>query len=100
MTVTDALAACPRMAESAVITQDASATTVLDPVSGRIFVINDVGRRILELSDGAHTLDSIGESIAAEFHGAESEALQRDIEDFLRGCTEASIVRWENSPNA
>lgn len=87
----------PRMDTAAVVTQDSSSTTVLNPISGRIFVINDVGKRILELSDGTRTIDQIAAEITTEFHGAQVSETLRDVGEFLEGCVDASLVVMEKS---
>ncbi len=88
----------PVIDDKAIVNTDSSGTiAVLNPVSGRVFVINDVARRILELSDGTNTVDDIVASILAEFKGSERDSTQRDVQDFLIGCTEAQIVHWDGS---
>ncbi|HZS94428.1 MAG TPA: PqqD family peptide modification chaperone [Chloroflexota bacterium] len=81
--------------ERTIINADISgAITVLNPVTGRVFVVNDVGRRILELADGSRTLGSIVDTILSEFHGSERASTERDVGDFLRGCEDAQIINW------
>lgn len=66
--------------------------TVLNPTNGRVFILNDVGRRIIELSDGNHTLEGIVNTILAEFAGAERASVERDVADFVTGCLEPQIL--------
>ncbi|MFB6367315.1 PqqD family protein [Paenibacillus elgii] len=66
--------------------------SVNNPVTGRVFVLNDVGRRILELSDGATPFNDMVNRICAEFYGAQRDQVQEEIEEFLKACTGAQLI--------
>ncbi len=90
----DLLKKMPVLAEQAVISENESgAITVLNPVTGKVFVINDVGRRVLELSDGTRSLEEIIATITKEFAQAEPDLVRRDIQDFVAGCLAAQLLR-------
>lgn len=87
----------PKLDAKMVINSDASGTNaVLNPVSGRVYIINEVGRRVLELCDGQRTTDDIVAKVASEFAGAEEASVKDDIADFVEGCVNASILGNSN----
>lgn len=75
-------------------TDPSGAISALNPVTGRVFVINDVARRVLELADGSHTFDDIVNAILEEFKGSERASTERDIQAFLEGCANAQMITW------
>ncbi|MCK2020675.1 PqqD family protein [Peribacillus frigoritolerans] len=68
--------------------------SVNNPVTGRVFVLNDVGRRVLELSDGATPFSDIVNRVCTEFYGAQREQVQEEIEEFLKACNGAQLIEY------
>ena len=64
---------------------------VVKQQSAELMVLNEVGARILELLDGARSLEQIREVLETEFEVA-PEALAADIESFLEELLEAGLV--------
>ncbi|RIH90703.1 Coenzyme PQQ synthesis protein D [Calidithermus terrae] len=90
----DLLRQRPTLIEHAVINEDESgAITVLNPVTGKVFVINDVGRRVLELSDGNRSLEQIIVAVCEEFAQADPDLVRRDVQDFVAGCLAAQLLQ-------
>jgi len=74
------------------VVDQGSTITVNQPISGRTFVINDIGKRILELGDGRMTVEDIVSRICEEFHGTQLDRVRADVEEFLKACVSAQIV--------
>ena len=71
-----------RISEHLRRTQSADGAIVLDVRHGRIFTLNLVGSKILELVDREYTAPEIAEEIAREF-GIGTDTAARDVEEFL-----------------
>ncbi len=83
----------PKRSDLAVIAADeGGVVTITNPVTGRVFVLNDVGRRIIELCDGTATVSDIISRLRSEFHGVESTKVETDVSDFLNACADAQLV--------
>jgi hypothetical protein len=68
--------------------------------SGQVTVLNEVGTRIWELSDGNHSVEEIIQAIMAEYE-VTPEAAEQDAEDFLNRLVEiqAIVLRDPQAPN-
>ena len=68
--------------------------------SGQVTVLNEVGTRIWELSDGNHSVEEIIQAIMAEYE-VTPEAAEQDAEDFLNQLVEiqAIVLRNPQAPN-
>ena len=67
--------------------------------TGESFAINAVGRRIWELCDGMHTVQSIVELILEEFEVDEATA-RRDVEGFVTQLFDFQLVILERGGRA
>lgn len=65
---------------AAQMVDDAAVIVLAD--AGEVNVLNPVGTRVWELSDGSHTIQQIIETIADEFDVAPGE-MRVDVEEFL-----------------
>ena len=74
------------------INQDGDVASVLHPETGKIFVVNRVGRRIIELCDGSHTVSGIAATISNEFDHATAEKIAGDLERFLAQAASKGLV--------
>lgn len=79
-------------AQNLSINQDGDVASVLHPESGKIFVVNQVGRRIIELCDGQHTVSRIAEAIRDEFVNVAAEKVASDVERFLVQAASKGLV--------
>jgi hypothetical protein len=59
--------------------------------SGQVTVLNDVGTRIWQLSDGKHSVDEIVQTIVAEYEVTPDVAWQ-DADTFLRRLLEVQAI--------
>jgi hypothetical protein len=85
----------PARAKGVIITEEPGGVlTVLNPISGKTFVINDVAKLILSLCDGRYGVEDIVEAVLREFAGTEREQVTNDTLDFLRMCEEAGMIAW------
>ncbi len=69
---------------------DSEAVIVL-PESGEVNVLNEVGSRIWELIDGAHSVGEIAEIIVAEYD-VTAEQAERDVEEFIQELVETKML--------
>ena len=68
--------------------------------TGQLTILNEVGTRIWELSDGKHSIEEIIQAIMEEYE-VEPAAAQQDAEDFLNRLVEiqAIVLRDPQAPN-
>lgn len=59
--------------------------------AGEIVVLNAVGTRVWELSDGQHTIQQIVDAIADEFQVAPEQA-REDVAEFLESLAQDKVV--------
>ncbi len=75
---------------------DDSAVIVLAD-AGEVHVLNAVGTRIWELTDGTHTIQQIVDTIVAEFEVTPQQA-QTDVEEFLQTLVDAQSLVLQEHP--
>jgi hypothetical protein len=66
--------------------------TATNPVTGRVFVLNDVAKKILDLCDGSTPVPDIELQLLRSFHGSSPEQVRQDVREFLQACQEAQVV--------
>lgn len=85
---------CPQRVDGILLSVDeGGVVTATNPFTGKVFIVNDVARRILELCDGATTYTEIIQYISREFPGGNEEQIERDVKDFISACVDAGLVR-------
>ena len=67
--------------------------------SGEVQVLNEVGARIWELTDGTRTIAQIAQTIADEFDVSLEQA-QADVGDFISALVGERIVVLSDQPRA
>lgn len=86
----------PKRDETVVINDDYEVPSLLHPMTGKIFVTNRVGVRVMELADGVLTVDEIVDRIVSQFRGAEKDVVRNEVGAFLDDSTEKGLVTWQN----
>lgn len=84
----------PRACEGLSIEETGEVATLLHPQTGRIFVINGVAQRILELSNGQRNVGEIVNILSREFSGATEEKVIADIDRFYTKATQKGLILW------
>ena len=69
---------------------DGEAVLILSEVS-EINVLNDVGTRIFELSDGTHTIREIIQTITSEYDVVPQQA-EQDVLDFVQKLVKQQVL--------
>ncbi|MGB2716699.1 MAG: PqqD family protein [Vicinamibacterales bacterium] len=82
----------PRAIAGLVYSSDDVVPTILNPVTGQIFVTNEVGKRLLELCDGSRDVDALVAQIAAEFAGCSVDQARADVVEFLSRAVEQRLA--------
>jgi hypothetical protein len=92
----------PIKSEGLVYNDDDVTPTVLEPTSGRIFVMNKTGQRIMELCDGKKSVNDIVSVLSARYEteGTDKDAIVTDVNDFLVQAVKGGIVRWQQQPQS
>ncbi|CAG0942245.1 hypothetical protein ANRL1_00875 [Anaerolineae bacterium] len=80
---------------AAQIVDDAAVIVLAD--AGEVNVLNPVGTRVWELSDGSHTIQQIIETIADEFEVTLQDA-HVDVQEFLETLVQDKMVVIEELP--
>jgi high-affinity K+ transport system ATPase subunit B len=84
----------PRACEGLSIEETGEVATLLHPQTGRIFVINAIAQRMIELSDGQTNVGEIVRMICQEFAGATEERVIADIDRFYTKATQKGLILW------
>ena len=59
--------------------------------AAEVFVLSEVGARVLDLLDGKHTLADIRDLLLLEYE-VDGAQLEQDLYDFINGLKEAEII--------
>jgi len=68
--------------------------TVHDALTGRMFVTNSTGKRVLELCDGTSDLAGITRKVEEEFAGTVSASVQDDVIAFFQAAHAKGVISW------
>jgi hypothetical protein len=68
-------------------------TILLNPISGKYFGLNKVGRAFWEKIDGARTLPDIAELLLKDFN-VEKERLLKDLENLIATLQENNLINF------
>lgn len=89
------LQAKPKKEERIIFSQEEGGIwTLLNPTTGKTFIVNKVGKRVLELCNSERTIEEIVAIIAREFPGAQQQQILTDIVTFLRCAEEEGVLQW------
>jgi hypothetical protein len=78
-----------------VINDDAEVPSLLHPMTGKIFLTNRVGTRVIQLADGVLTVDEIVARIVEQYRGADREVVSKEVVAFLEESTAKGLILWE-----
>lgn len=92
--MTSSGAAIPRRIDTLIIHDDAEVPSLLNPATGQVLIVNEVGKRIMELADGSRTVDAIADTIASQFSQTERHDVKGDVARFLEESTRKGVVSW------
>jgi Coenzyme PQQ synthesis protein D (PqqD) len=84
----------PRRQDFLVINDEDQTPSLLNPMSGQVFITNRVGKQVIELADGDRTVDAIVDAIARSFIGASADVVRQDVTAFLEESTEKGLISW------
>ncbi len=84
----------PKKIDVVIVNDEAESASILNPMSGHIFITNSIGKRVMELANGEHSLETIATEISKSFKGASQNQIQKDIGVFLENCTNKQLVQW------
>jgi len=87
----------PKRDDMVVINDDSEVPSLLLPMTGKIFVTNRVGVRVVQLADGSHTSEEIVDRIVEQFQGAEKTVVGREVAAFLDAGTKKGLITWTRS---
>ena len=84
----------PKKLDLLIVNDEPDAPSILNPMSGQIFITNQVGKRIMELCDGTRDLPGIVEELTRQFKGVSQETARRDAEAFLADSAKKGLITW------
>lgn len=58
----------------------------------KILICNDIGRLVLEICDGSHTVGEIVDTLSASFPQVSREQIEEDVDRFLTMAVETGVV--------
>lgn len=86
----------PKRDETLVINDEYEVPSLLHPMTGKIFVTNRVGARVIALADGSATVEEITDRILEQFRGAEREVVHREVTVFLDEGARKGLITWND----
>ncbi|MEM8994863.1 MAG: PqqD family protein [Acidobacteriota bacterium] len=86
----------PQRLDSVIINDDSEAPSLLNPMTGEIFVTNPVGQHIFQLADGARTLEEVVDAVATQFDGASKDVIRNDAMAFIDNAINRGLVTWQD----
>jgi hypothetical protein len=87
----------PKKVDAVIINDEEETPSLLNPMSGDIFLTNHVGKAVMELANGERNIDDLINEITRRFKGASKEVVSRDVAVFLKESTERGLITW-NAP--
>lgn len=84
----------PKKIDVVIVNDEAEAPSILNPMSGHIFITNAIGKRVMELANGERNLETIVTEVSKKFKGASLDVIKRDVTVFLETCTSKQLVHW------
>lgn len=81
-----------RVPQAIMSNQDHGTATVLNPFTGKSYLMNEVGALILGWCDGSRTPRDISDALATMFGGCGAAEITSDVMEFLEGCLRAGLV--------
>jgi hypothetical protein len=88
------LHAKPKKEERIIISEEEGVVTLLDPNSGKTFVLNEVAKCILDLCDADRSIKEIADRVIQKFAGTQNAQVTEDVVNFLNTCEQNGVVRW------
>jgi hypothetical protein len=90
----EAMQRTPKLSEGVIVNEDPETPSLLNPMTGEIYITNKIGKVISDLADGTRTVKTIGETITGRFVGAKEEVVFKETQDFLNDCVEKGLMSW------
>ncbi len=84
----------PHLVENLVWRETDDGIVVIDPVEGRVRVLNGVGSDIWKQIDQNEGLDTIQAQLVAQYD-ISAERAQADIDSFLSQLTDRKMIQWD-----
>lgn len=84
----------PKRLDVLIVNDDDDAPSLLNPLTGQMLITNQVGKRIVELSDGSRNVEAIAHQIVKEFRGARESDVLQHVEIFLAEGAKKGVVTW------
>ncbi|MCL6449762.1 MAG: PqqD family protein [Acetobacteraceae bacterium] len=89
---TGAGSACPRRRDDVDSVAYEGKTALIDLVSGRVGLVNDVGLMVWEMCDGGTPPQAMLARLAQRFPRVPEDVLRRDLERFLEALKEGKFL--------
>ncbi|MFN2472196.1 MAG: pyrroloquinoline quinone biosynthesis peptide chaperone PqqD [Gaiellaceae bacterium] len=91
MTSAEPIQQLPRRLERIVFEQAGEDQVLLDPDSGKYFLLNEVGARVWALCDGKRSVTDIVAVLASEYDASE-DTLARDVQELLDELADDRLI--------
>lgn len=85
----------PKKVDVVLVNDDDESPSVLNPMSGGIFLTNRVGRRVFGLADGSRSVDDIVAQVRREFPGADESRVRQDVNAFITEGVQKGLIAWQ-----
>jgi hypothetical protein len=82
---------CPRRGQQVISQKAADELFLFNMEDGTYYSLNEIGGRIWELCDGAHSVSQVVETLAAEY-GAPEEVLEQDVAELLADLQTGRLI--------
>jgi len=86
----------PKVASGWSLHGESDMSDLMHKETGRIFVVNRVGRRVIEMCDGRRTVADIVQGLTREFNKVSVERVSRDVHRFLEEASKRGLIESAN----
>lgn len=84
----------PHREEHVKFREEAGVISVWNTQTGKFYVSNKVGQRVLQLCDGNRSVREIVGSVIQEFSDADRERVAAEVHDFLNMAAEKGLIQF------
>jgi hypothetical protein len=88
------LDAKPKRLDVLIINDDGEIPSILNPLTGQIFVTNRVGKAVIQLADGSRTGGDIVGWVQTHFSGQPPDVMAREVLAFLEEGAGRGLIAW------
>lgn len=80
------------------VSEDQEIPSVLNPTTGKVYLLSNLGLVILKSCDGSATIESLIETIAENYPNVPRPTIETDVEEFIQQGLSGGLLVWQDKP--